>query len=281
MSSGQFSNYDKLIYKHDVIIYDHLKLYNYKANFHLHNLFEIYFFISGDVRYFIENKVYDLKYGDMLVLNSNEIHKPTVLSANCYERIVIHFDPFIVQAFNSPTFNLLKCFTDRGKGEQNKIHLNGHQIEEMLKMLNRIEELNGDSQRGSEILRLTYMIELLVYINTIFSNTKAPKESVGVNERLVPVLEYIDKNLSEDLSLDTLGKVFYINGVYLNRLFKKLTGSSIHSYIIYKRISLAKRLLLDGDTVTDACMKSGFNDYSNFTRMFKKTVGKTPKEFKK
>jgi quercetin dioxygenase-like cupin family protein len=65
------------------------------ADFHLHDLFEIYFFISGNVHYFIEKKVYTLHYGDLLLMNSQEIHKPSCSPGEPYERITIHFDAAI------------------------------------------------------------------------------------------------------------------------------------------------------------------------------------------
>jgi len=251
------------------------------ANFHLHNHFEIYFFISGNVNYFIEKKVYTLHYGNLLLMNSHEIHKPSFSPGEPYERIVIHFDAAIPQYLNSPSFDLLNCFTNRPTGEQNLIRLSRKQCDEIMKHFGKFEALDGGSN-GSDVLKLAIFLELLVFINRVFSSTLPPEyEEPSVPEKLVPILDYIDSNLENDLSLEFLEHHFYINRFYLTRLFKKVTNSSLHEYIQYKRISRAKMLLSEGCNVTEACTTSGFNDYSNFLRMFKRTVGISPGQYRK
>jgi len=266
----------------ECINYGHSRSVNPEPmDFHLHNRFEIYFFISGSVNYLIEKKIYPLKPGDLLVMNSHEIHKPTFPKNELYERIVIHFEPSIAKFFSPPGFDLLHCFVNRPKGEQNKINLTSSQIDKISTMLRNIEATEENTGSEAPILRLTYFIELLVYINRIFMSAKPSEELYGIPEKLVPILDYIDTNLESDLTLKALAEKFFIDGSYLSRLFKKSIGSNIHEYIIYKRISRAKKLLADGLSVTDACIRSGFNDYSNFLRMFKRTVGVSPGCYKK
>jgi AraC-like DNA-binding protein len=265
------------------INYNHLRIENPgQADFHLHDRFEIYFFISGNVNYFIEKKVYTLHYGDLLLMNSHEIHKPSFSPGEQYERIVIHFNSEILQSLSSPSFNLLNCFTNRPSGEQNLISFSRRQSEEILKLFGKIEALGDETANGSDVLKLAAFLELLVFINRFFPGTLPTDcESPSVPEKLVPILDYIDLNLENDLSLEFLERNFYINRFHLTRLFKKITNSGLHEYIQYKRISKAKKLLAEGYNVTEACTKSGFNDYSNFLRMFKRTVGISPGQYRK
>lgn len=264
------------------INYGHTKSTNpHSPDFHLHNFFEIYFFIGGSVKYFIEKKVYSLNYGDLLVMNSNEIHKPYFPTGGFYERIVIHFDPCLVEKFNAPGFDLLNCFINRPKGEKNKINLNKIQIEEIIKLFYKIENLNELDNDSHNILKIAGFLELLVYINKAYVNISQVDDISHVPAKLIPILDFIDENLEGDLTLGALEQHFFINGSYLCRLFKKSIGSSINEYIIYKRISKAKRLLSEGATALDACIFSGFNDYSNFARMFKQRVGVPPAKYRK
>jgi len=265
------------------INYTHTKIENPgQTDFHLHDRFEIYFFISGNVNYFIEKKVYQLHYGDLLLMNSHEIHKPSFSPGAPYERIVVHFNAAIPQALSSPSFNLLNCFTNRPAGENNLIGMNRKQSEEIMRLFDKMELLGAETSSGSDVLKLAVFLELLVLINRAYFSTLAHEEDKPiVPGKLVPVLDYIDLNLENDLSLEILEHRFFINRFYLTRLFKQVTNSSLHEYIQFKRISRAKKMLSDGLNVTEACARSGFNDYSNFLRMFKRTVGISPGQYRK
>lgn len=63
--------------------------------------------------------------------------------------------------------------------------------------------------------------------------------------------------------------------------FKKYTGLTLREYIADLKIEEAKKLLLSGENVSDACCKSGFSDYSNFIRTFTKATGLSPGKYAK
>ncbi|MEN6313481.1 MAG: AraC family transcriptional regulator [Clostridiaceae bacterium] len=264
------------------LVYDRFKSdTSLDLDFHLHDTFEIYFFISGNVNYIIEKRVYSLKYGDLLIINSDEVHKPTFQSNEAYERITIHFDSAIPNMFNISGQNLLNCFVNRPKGEKNKTSLNNRQLEQISKFFIKIEQAEKNTNTWSSLVKLTSFIELLIFINSIYDESQIRDEPEYIPEKLAPVLNYIRMNLTNDLSLKTLEQTFYINRYHLCKLVKKFTGCSLHEYIINERISKAKLLLSSGSSVTEACISSGFNDYSNFIHMFKKSVGVTPDSFRK
>ena len=98
---------------------------------------------------------------------------------------------------------------------------------------------------------------------------------------LTRVLTYIDGNLQADLSLASLEKRFFINRSYLSRLCRNYLGISLHRYIILRRINKAKALLAAGKSAMEACKDSGFNDYSNFRKMFKKVTNLSPSAYAK
>jgi len=260
-------------------IYTHLKIESPKVDFHLHDGYEIFFLVSGDVNYFVEKKIYPIKYGDLIITNNHEIHKPSFQSKNIYERICLEFNPELIRPFSSTSFNLSNCFINRENGEQNKLSLSHQQLKDVLGYFNKIQSLCDDTQDGNEILKLNTLIELLVYLNRIFMNVPPNYGITNIPGKLIPILDFIDNNLEGDLRLKALEKKFYIDRFYLSKLFKKSLGSNIHNYIIFKRISRAKKLLSEGLNVTDTCIKCGFNDYSNFLKMFKNTVKVSPGKY--
>lgn len=108
-----------------------------------------------------------------------------------------------------------------------------------------------------------------------------PVEAVKFPAILTRVLTYIDINLQDDLSLASLEKRFFINRSYLSRLCRRYLGISLHRYIILRRITKAKELLKAGKSAMEACKDSGFNDYSNFRKMFKKVTNLSPSAYVK
>lgn len=262
--------------------FSHNKVENpHPAEFHLHNFFEIYFFIKGDVKYFIEKKVYNLDYCDLLIMNDHEIHKPTFMKASTYERYVIHFTPEFAKIASSHSFDLLNCFINRPHGEKNKINLSEVQRDDLLKLFNKLDYIYLNKLDGWQSLAFSCFIEILVLINRAFLSIFTEDKQTGVHEKLLPILNYINDNLDSDLSLEVLEAKFFLDKFYMSRLFRKCIGSSLHQYILIKRISKAKMLLSQGYSVTNSAHLSGFGDYSNFNRMFKKITGRTPSQYLK
>ena len=73
--------------------------------------------------------------------------------------------------------------------------------------------------------------------------------------------------------------MFFLSPAYLCKLFRNATGTTLHKYVTAKRITLAKNLLTDGMSVSATCAACGFNDYSNFIKIFTKSVGVPPKKY--
>ena len=271
--------YYKDIKKH--IHFMHVPVKFRYTEFHLHDYFEIYFFISGNAKYFIEKKVYSLVNGDLLITNNNEIHKSVVVPGQIYDVISMQVDPALLKLISSSGNNLTDCFINRPHGENNRIFLKDEQLKTVTDILNKIEYAYTSETVGFEILLIAYLMELLIIINNSFNGNIQKGEALTITDKLTPILEYIDFNLHSDLSLEALENKFDINRFYLSRLFKKTVGSTLHEYILFKRLSMAKRLLQNGKNVTEACYLSGFNDYFHFIRIFKKYVGMPPGQFKK
>ncbi|WP_026670587.1 response regulator transcription factor [Butyrivibrio sp. AE3006] len=95
------------------------------------------------------------------------------------------------------------------------------------------------------------------------------------------LLQYVDAHFTEDMSREHLSELFYFAPDYITKIFRKETGMSFKNYIIEKRLDLARKLLQTTDySVRDISLKVGYDNYSYFTRLFKKSFGVTPVEFR-
>lgn len=95
------------------------------------------------------------------------------------------------------------------------------------------------------------------------------------------LLQYVDAHFTEDMSREHLSELFYFAPDYITKIFRKETGMSFKNYIIEKRLDLARKLLQKTDaSVKDISLQVGYDNYSYFTRLFKKSFGVTPVEFR-
>lgn len=252
-----------------------------KFEYHHHDFSKIVILIDGDLTYYIEGKAYILKPWDILFINKNEIHKPVVNPDKYYERIVIWLNPDFMAKYAQGNNDLLKCFEIAIKNNYNLLRLNMKSIEIIKNIIKDIQSCDNRNEFGSEILKESLFVQLMVLMNRLFLNSDKNRdmEDIQYDKTIEGVLNYINSNLENDLSIDTIASNFFISKYYLMRKFKSQIGSSIHNYIIQKRLILAKSLISEGLTMSNVCSKCGFNDYSSFVRAFKKVYGVSPSNY--
>jgi AraC-like DNA-binding protein len=252
-----------------------------EVEFHNHDFYEIYLFISGKVTYIVEGKSYSLKSGDILLVNNREIHKPVIEHGGIYERIVIWIKPEFIKRFCSEESDLLMCFESTSKNKYNLLRPGVEMLNSIKGIISKISRSYTQKAFGNDVLREYYMIELIAYLNRAYLETHIDdiEEDIIYDDKINDVLHYINYNLNEDLSLETLSSKFYTSKYHLLRQFKKHTGYTLHNYIHQKRLISAKALLKDGVRILDVCQECGFNDYSNFIRSFTHAFNISPKKY--
>ena len=252
-----------------------------KFEYHHHDFSKIVILIDGDLTYYIEGKAYILKPWDILFVNKNEIHKPVVNPNKYYERIVIWLNPDFMAKYAQGNNDLLKCFEVAVKNNYNLLRLNMKSIEIIKNLIQDIQNCNNGNEFGSEILKESLFVQLMVLMNRLFLNSDKNRdiEDIQYDKTIEGVLNYINSNLENDLSIDTIASEFFISKYYLMRKFKNQIGSSIHNYVVQKRLILARSLISDGLSMSSVCSRCGFNDYSSFVRAFKKVYGVSPSNY--
>lgn len=252
-----------------------------EVDFHNHDFYEIYLFLSGSVTYVIEGKSYRMRPRDILIINNKEFHKAFVESGIPYERIVIWLNPDYVKSLNTDKTDLLGVFDSSLINRYNLLRLDSEAMEYIYKIADKLGMACKSQSFGSDILKTSYIKELLVYINRIYQIYTGKDLDIDItyNEKVTKIIHYINQHLDEDLSLELISSKFYLSKYHLLREFKKNTGYTIHQYITQKRLIMAKELLKDCWQVSEVCSKCGFGDYSNFIRAFKREFGISPKKY--
>jgi AraC-like DNA-binding protein len=101
------------------------------------------------------------------------------------------------------------------------------------------------------------------------------------SRRVLKVKNYIAKNYMDEVRLNTLADIAGMSPSAFSRFFKLHTGRNLSEYIIEMRLGYASRMLVDtAKSVAEISFQSGFNNLSNFNRIFKKKKGCSPSEFR-
>jgi AraC-like DNA-binding protein len=247
---------------------------------HYHDMYEIYYLISGERNYLIGNRTYNVLPGDLLFIRPYEIHRATNTSTLYHERFVIHFgkqflaqdcawleDPCSPFATHTPVIKLPVGLQKR--------------VEELL---HRIVVEYRERDRGFEANIKAALLELLIL--SIRQNRKTmngPAESsTQAQGKISNVIRFINENYEQPLTLELLAEKFHISPYYLSRLFKNKTGCTYVEYMTTVRVKSAQRMLREtGWKVTAIAEKVGFQDISHFGKIFKKITNCTPLQYRK
>ncbi len=250
-----------------------------KVSLHHHDFYECYLFLSGEVTYLIEGKTYSLRPGDVILINSTELHQPIIHNKDIpYERMVLWIDKAFLRSLSSAATDLTRCFEDSEK--ENVLRTDFESCQNVQMLLSKLLCLENYTGIGSELLYKIYLMELFVYLNNlIFSNSILPGVEVKKSNLINGIIHYINNHLDEQIRIDHLSEYFFISKFHLLREFKKHSGTTIHKFIIQKKLILAKELILKGIPIISVYEQCGFGDYSNFFRAFKNEYGVTPKYF--
>lgn len=246
---------------------------------HHHDFYECYLFISGDITYLIEGKTYYLRPGDIILINSKELHQAIINDKDVpYQRIILWINRSFLETLSTKKTDLSRCFED---SKRNNVLRGDIELQQNIKtLLMKLLSLENYKGIGHELLYKAYITELMVYLNNLaFNNTVNLGADVKMSSLIDRVIEHINTNIEEDITVDKLSSHFYISKFHLSREFKKHTGTTIHRYIIQKKLIEAKELILKKIPITDVYKQCGFEDYSNFFRAFKNEYGVTPKQF--
>lgn len=242
---------------------------------HAHERMELLLFISGDACCYVEGSEYAVEPYDVLIMREAEVHRTQLISPAAYERIAIHFFPSLIRAVD-PGGLLLRPFTERPLGHFN--HYSGSRIRSRA-LRDALESM--DSAASGERARLRVITALLSILSEISEDfeSRARPGMPGRDEGIAPQLvEYINANLFDEISLDSISRHFYMSQSQLNRIFGKATGSSVWEYIRIKRLLAARERIVAGERASAACTLCGFRDYSAFYRAYKARFGHAPSE---
>ena len=254
--------------------------YPKEVSLHHHDFYEVYFFLSGNVQYNIESRSYLLTPGDVLLISPMELHQPMFgQDQREYERIVLWIDKQFLEGFSLPGQSFTVCFDTENPHHTNLLRPEGVARQFLMFMLEQLISENSTEDPYREVSAMTYLAQVLILLNRLALKHRKEESVTGQDSTVYSVLGYINEHYSESLTLDALANQFFISKYHLAREFQRLVGTSVHRYIVQKRLVMAKQMLSAGKPSSEVYQSCGFGDYSNFYRAFKSEYQISPKEF--
>jgi len=234
---------------------------------HIHPYLEIFFRISGDVSFLVNNTLHHVPVGGAVVSAPGDVHVCVFSKPAVYDYLCLWIDA----DFQSPIFDFLRqdgfrslfLFDEETAGELHS---------RLFSLLKLCEEA------GSVLEKTAALLQIL----TLFVKGQVPKNSpTAIPNALQEIMDDIHHNFSRITSISELAAAHFISPATLTRWFRKYIHSSPREYLESIRLSHASSLLTGGAAVTDACIASGFGDCSHFITLFKRKFGVTPMQYKK
>lgn len=245
------------------------------VDFHYHDFCKVLLLCSGSGGYNVEGKRYSLQAGDVVLLDSRCVHRPEFAADTPYERIIIYIDPQFLQSHATPDCDLKSVFSGEGG---HVLRCKETQRKRLFSMAEELETELDKDEFGKVLVSQGQLLRLLVEIGRSLRGEEdsRAKPIVPNDERIRRLIAYIDRHLSEDLTVEALAEHSYLSKFHLMRKFKAEVGVSLHEYISQRRLICARDLIAMGEPVTDVCFKVGYHSYSSFFRGYVKLFGVSP-----
>ncbi len=194
--------------------------------------------------------------------------------------ITIQFSPDIFEKnfTNKSQFNSIRRMLERG---QRGI---AFPMSAILKVYPILSELSYEEDSFYAVMKfftILYELSKCEGARQLSSSPFARVESHSDSRRVQKIQQYINENYKQDIRLPVLAQMAGMSPVAFSRFFKMRTGKSLSDYIIDVRLGYATSSLIDtANSIADICYDCGFNNLSNFNRIFKKKKNCSPKEFR-
>ena len=245
---------------------------------HSHSYYELICIENGFFRFLVEDRLYELREGDLLLLPPHFFHYTRLTSGNC-RRSAVYFRledlpegvvaqmPGGAEFFTHPRlFQMPDAY---------RRHLTG-QLSRM-----SVEEKICDARSGLLLSLQLQELFLLCSRFCIFLQD-LPDDIHTTDRQVLQAARYMHEHFRQPITAADIAAASGFSPNYLSRKFREATGVGVHEYLVFIRLRTAALELVSTDeSVTQIALRCGFSDSNYFKDVFKKKYGVTPREYRK
>lgn len=250
---------------------------------YIHNSSVLLMIEEGEAEYYIKQKKYQVKSGDIIVIGAEEYYRRRITKVPYirygfaimprYYSCVLD-DVELLDILNTPDLDTFIRFYK---------NINKDLFIEMLECLQQLNgEKNGKAACREQMQRALVLQIIILLYRAVGHETSRSHELNQAHERVHDMRKYINDNCSEELNLKVLSEIFYLHPTTISKDFSLYCNSTLNKYINTVRIREASKLLeTQNYSVEVISSKVGYKNVNTFIRQFKTRTGVTPLEYKK
>lgn len=251
---------------------------------HRHKEFELNFIEHGKgVRRIVGDSVEEIGDYELVLLGGEDLEhvwEQGKCRSKDIREITIQFseDIFGEELLSKNQFSSIKSMLRRAS------HGLSFSLNSIMKVYSTLDSIASEPERFIQFLKTLYILyELSVSddARVLASSVFAHPESATESGRIQKVKQYVNDHYAESLKLSDLAELVGMSPVSFSRFFHQRTGRTLSEYIVDIRLGFAARMLVDSPkNISEICYECGFNNLSNFNRIFKARRNCTPREFR-
>ena len=245
---------------------------------HWHNSLEVLYIASGKMDTGINNAIYHLKRGDLIIINSGDIH---FTRCRDYAKIYVLQVPYPLLNTHIPNYDYVR-FQD---SDGSVVFSNPAKVDELSRLMIQMYEITLEQKPGYTLLFSSKLYQFLFilfqrYHTDISSRTKQKSDRNLI--RLKQVMNYVKSHYTQPISLEDAAQILSLNPEYFCRYFKKYMGMTLLEYVNSIRLyHIHQDLLNTNYSVSELMDRHGFTNYKLFSKMFRNTYGCPPGMFRR
>ena len=250
---------------------------------HWHDGVELLYVVDGEIIHTVNGESYLMREGDFMFVNSGSMHEGRATELGRGKYMVLSFLTSVI------------CPEDKGRvaekyfgstmGSDNFpvlfLDADSENAKEIRRLCANVAELNMSRPPCYELNIKSDLFKIWSILFLEASKRETAHKSDSSIDRIKTAVSYINANYQNKLGLDEIAMICNISKSEFCRSFKRVMHRTPFDYIMDLRLRKSIELLDDGHGVTDSALSSGFFDSSYYTKMFKRYMGCTPREYLK
>lgn len=256
---------------------------------HMHDYIEMLYCTGGSYNIWLNTTPYEFSAGDLVVINSREVHSIFSRTEENGGYICIRFLPDLLYTSTASAFDVKYVLPFMLNNSKHQRVFKSSEIENTFipqLMQELLEEFNK-KEYAYELAVKTNISRIFLWIVRYWHSLNIDLSSPTIanedmTKLMLSALDYISKNYSDDIKASEVAQMCHLSYSYFSRIFKQYMKKSFSEYLNYIRMSNAEKLLTSTDLpVTEIASKCGFANSSYFIKQFREHKGISPKQFRK